>query len=157
MIASFKYLYVTSANTHFIFSRDISLSHCYNLSSSSLKAYVNQCIDPTRIQSFNASHCHWLPSSLLVEVIQSLEGLKELYVEDTQLTLIHLGPIFLSCSQIKKISFSLRDVYLMDDQVIPYSMEDCLFNRVHFRQLTNIKLAWSEMFCSWPTVFEILG
>lgn len=114
--------------------RSLTVSKCYYLTANSFHRFFTSWVFPSNISCFDVSSCYWLPVDLLLSSIPLMNQLNELYIQDTQLSLIHLSQIFEQCKNISTLGFT----------VIEETLDDIPVDRAllvqGFNQLTCIKL-----------------
>jgi len=115
------------------------------------------------LNTFDASHCFWLPAQVLLETVSEMPNLKELIIHDTQISLANLPQIFKSCPKLTKLSFTLAEKNL-DEFTKAKMKEDFGWLLKGFERLTHLKLftfnlSDEDIFCCplWPVTFGVLG
>ena len=148
------------------------MSKCYFLTLSRWNGF-KQHINPALITVFQANHCYWLPSQVLVDPIKQMLNLEELSVLDTQIRLEHLIEVFGGCQNVTKLGFSLAGTIDLEQ----FQNNNATHWKQCFKRLTHLKLFnFTEMidplfyprpggglipirmpFISlWPITFEVL-
>ena len=115
----------------------------------------------TKLTTFDASHCFWLPAQVVLETVSEMPNLKELIIHDTQISLTHLAQIFKSCPKLNKLSFTLEenlDKFTMSEMRV----ENYAWLLKGFKRLTHLKLFTFNLSdyinsTSWPVTFGVLG
>ena len=145
------------------YRRSLNIQNCYFLHSlsSTWDRFFQQHIDPSHLSLFDASHCYWLPADSLVHCITKMTNLKELNIQDTNISLLHLPQIFKACNSIMKLSFTLAEKNL--DQFKEGVMEEEALHLMTkgFAKLTHMKVftfALEEVTYveSWLAIIRVL-
>jgi len=115
-----------------------------------------------KLTTFDASHCFWLRAEVLLETVSEMPNLKELIIQDTQISLAHLPQIFKSCPKLNKLSFTLAEDNL--DKFTKSEMGEEVYGWLlkGFKRLTHLKLFTFNLSdhinsTSWPVTFGVLG
>ena len=54
----------------------------------------------------DVSHCYWISPDLLVQAVESVTQLEQLYSDDTRITIAHLPAIWHKCRNITHLSIN---------------------------------------------------
>jgi hypothetical protein len=112
------------------------------------------------LTSLDTSHCYWLPSDFLFDVVTSMSHLVALKIQDTKLNMSHLWQIFKSCHHIVKLSISLSEY----DEPIFDKMKEFESSSLQtlsngFFKLTHLKILAFNGACytdSWLLILQLL-
>ena len=86
-------------------NRKFDISSCYQLTTGLFKKLWStvQC---ERIRIMDVSHCYWISPDLLVQAVESVTQLEQLYSDDTRITIAHLPAIWHKCRNITHLSIN---------------------------------------------------
>lgn len=118
---------------------NISIWNLYNISPTSWNRFFRENINHIAVAVFDASNCYWLSEELLLKTVIQMSNLKELYVHNTNISLVNLPVVFKACGKLVRLSFSLvkssLDVY--ENSTGGESLEWMLLG---FQRLTHLKI-----------------
>ena len=135
--------------------RNLSIQQCYFVTHSLFHKYLSSWVCPDVVTCLDTSHCYWLPSNFLLDVVTLMSQLSSLCIQDTKLNLSHLWQIFEKCHLIEKISMSLSE----NDGDIFEEMQEHEALSKGFIKLTHIKiLAFNAAYYidSWLLILQLL-
>ena len=111
----------------------------YFLTPTSWARFFKECISPLSIVTFDASHTYWLPPEVLLHSIVQMTNLEELCLHDTRISLNHLPKIFENCNKLVKLTFTLHQKTLKEDEMDKKSLKQ-LPNGL--AKLTHLKISY---------------
>ena len=132
----------------------------YFLTPSLWAGFFKECISPPSIVTFDASHTYWLPPEVLLHSIVQMTNLEELCLHDIKISLSHLPKIFENCKKLVKLTFTLHQKTLKEDEMDKKSLKQ-LPNGL--AKLTHLKISYFALddgnprsIESWLILFGVL-
>ncbi|XP_046451603.1 uncharacterized protein LOC124199716 isoform X2 [Daphnia pulex] len=141
--------------------RNLSIHQCFFVTHNSFRKYLSRWVCPEMLTSLDTSHCYWLPSDFLFDVVTSMSHLVALKIQDTKLNMSHLWQIFKSCHHIVKLSISLSEYdEPIFDKMKEFESPSLQTLSNGFSKLTHLKiLAFNGAYYtdSWLLILQLLS
>lgn len=88
--------------------REVNFRAVYSLTNDKLKLFVKPKIRCQNIRTLSLSSCYWLTSADIFWAIRRLDGLENLHVDDTQLSIKHLISLLIFRKKIRSLSWTFN-------------------------------------------------
>ena len=143
--------------------RSLNISRSYFVTSELFKQFAD-AFSIRHIRLLDVSGCYWIPAQTLIDTICTMSELRELHVNDTSLTVMHLAAVFRSCRKIRSLSISFsRGVpaelsQLLNEMQRNTGDQDGSLLRRRFAALSSLKMTFHVTTRSdcWFHVLQIL-
>ena len=144
--------------------RSLNISRSYSATPDLFQTFFRK-YGTSHLRLLDVSHCYWLPASSILEAFTAMWNLEELYVHDTELSLIHLPQVFHFCKKLShlSVSFSFKSwdqfCMSMEEDIQDITNGEALislqrgFGRLKHVKMTGMNATYCE---SWLVVLRIL-